>query len=162
MLVAFEALPDTARVWIYQANRLMAATEEEQVATRAGRFCEQWAAHNTPLRSSFKILHNKFLILAVDESYNQASGCSIDTSVRFIQELEQQLGINFFDRTQVAFLINDHVYTTNLTSIKDEISTGKIDQKTLTFNLQAQNISEFENQWLIPAADSWMKRYFNA
>ena len=82
------------------------------------------------------------------------------TSVRLVQSLEQELGINFFDRTQVAFLINNEVYATNLNSIKEEITAGKIEPETLTFNLQAHSLADFQNNWLVPAESSWMKRYF--
>ncbi len=162
MLTEFTNLPDDARIWIYQADKSLEADQVNRIEARAAEFCAHWTAHNTPLKSSYKVLHNKFLVLAVDESCNQASGCSIDTSVRFVQELEQQLGVSFFDRTQVAFLIDEHIYTTGLHNIKDEINAGKIARETLTFNLQAQNMAEFHQQWLVPAAESWMKRYFNA
>ena len=89
-----------------------------------------------------------------------ASGCSIDSSVHFIKSLEQNLQVNFFDRTQVAFLINDQIFTTALQEIKSEIDNGKIGEETLTFNLQAQNLGEFNENWLVPAGASWMKRYF--
>ncbi len=96
----------------------------------------------------------------MDEGVNAASGCSIDSSVRFVKTVEQALDVNFFDRTQVAFLIDEHVYTTDLYSINDEISKGKIEPETLTFNLQAQSVAEFNKNWLLPVNESWMKRYF--
>lgn len=160
MLAKFSELPETARVWIYQADGLLTGAQIELIEAESAKFCNQWAAHGTPLHSSFKVLHQKFLVLAVDEGYNNASGCSIDSSVRFVQGLQSALGVNFFDRTKVAFLINDHIYTTELKSIKNEIVDGKIEANTLTFNLQAQNLAEFNNSWLVPAQSSWMKRYF--
>ena len=160
MLVAFEELPESARVWIYQSDRILNSQQINAISEQAKRFCDQWAAHNTPLKSSYKILHDKFIVLAVDEGFNEASGCSIDSSVNFIKSIENQLDLNFFDRTKVAFLIDDNIYTTDLNSIKNEISSGKIERKTLTFNLQAQNIFEFQEKWLMPVEESWMKKYF--
>lgn len=160
MLVAFKNLPETARVWIYQSDKKLESGQIDELSRQAEAFCEQWSAHSTPLKSAYKILHDKFLVLAVDEGFNMASGCSIDSSVRFVKNVEQQIGVNFFDRTQVAFLIDDNVYTTGLHAIKDEISSGKIEPDTLTFNLQAENVAEFYKNWLLPAQKSWMKRYF--
>jgi hypothetical protein len=160
MLVAFEELPESARVWIYQSDKILESGEVDYISEQAMVFCKQWSAHNIPLRSAYKIIHNKFLVLAVDEQFNQASGCSIDSSINFIKTLESKLRINFFDRTEVAFLIDDTIYTTNLHSIKNKIIDGEIGPKTFTFNLQAQNIAEFQNNWLIPTENSWMKRYF--
>lgn len=160
MLVKFEELPETARVWIYQSDRLLSNEDGSFIEQASEEFCSQWAAHGTPLHSSYRVLNEKFLVLAVDEGMNNASGCSIDSSVRFIKMLEQKLAINFFDRSQVAFLINDQVFTTDLKEIKNDIGNGKIDEETLTFNLQAQNLGEFKTNWLVPVGDSWMKRYF--
>ena len=160
MFVKFDKLPDTARVWIYQASTLLTDQQKKVIEGSAEEFCGQWAAHGTPLQSSFKVLHDKFLVLAVDEGFNMASGCSIDSSVRFMQMLEQKLGISFFDRTQVAFLINEQIFTADLKEIKTEIGSGKIDEETLTFNMQAQSLGEFNENWLVPAGNSWMKRYF--
>ena len=156
----FEKMPDQSRLWVYQADRKLTDAESESLKKAAEAFLAQWAAHGTALYSSFKILHEKFLVLAVDEGVNMASGCSIDSSVHFIKTLEQGLGLNFFDRTQVAFLINEQIFTTDLKTIKSEIGNGKIDEETLTFNMQAQNLGEFNQNWLVPARDSWMKRYF--
>ena len=160
MLAKFEDLPDSARVWIYQANQLLTAEQAKIISNLTSAFCAQWAAHGTPLASSYKILHGKFLVLAVDEGINMASGCSIDSSVHFIKSLEQKLNINFFDRTQVAFLINDQIFTTDLKEIKTEIGNGKIGEETLTFNLQAQNLGDFNENRIVKAGNSWMKRYF--
>jgi hypothetical protein len=160
MLKNFNELPETSRVWIYQSSEQLNEKQIAYIEHEAARFCDQWAAHGVPLQSAFKVLHEKFLILAVDEGANAPSGCSIDTSVRFVKTIEGELKINFFDRSQVAFLIDNHVYTTDLGSIKNEISDGKIAAETLTFNIQAQNLAEFNQKWLLPVQESWMKRYF--
>ena len=153
-------MPNEARVWIYQSDKILDSEQIKYISAQTKTFCEQWDAHSTPLKSAFKILHNKFLVLTVDEGFNQASGCSIDSSVNFVKSLENNLSANFFDRTEVAFLIDDNIYTTDLQSIKNEITDGKIDRNTLTFNLQAQNVADFHSNWLVPAENSWMKRYF--
>ena len=160
MLLDFSDISNEAKVWIYQASKQLTDEAKDLLALEAAEFCKQWSAHSTPLKSAYKILHDKFLVLAVDEGYNMASGCSIDSSVRFVKNVEQKLGVNFFDRTQVAFLIDDNVYTTSLQSIKDEIASGRIEPDTLTFNMQAQNVADFQNNWMLPAQESWMKRYF--
>lgn len=160
MLANISDLPDTARVWIYQSNETLSGEQIAIIREASEAFCNQWSAHSTPLHSSFKVLHDKFLILIVDEGVNNASGCSIDSSVRFIKGLEQRIGVNFFDRSQVAFLIDDHIYTTDLNEIKNEISNGKIGADTLTFNLQAESLGDFNSNWLVKVQNSWMKRYF--
>ncbi|UII34161.1 hypothetical protein LVD17_10095 [Fulvivirga ulvae] len=161
MLIPFENMPDHARVWIYQADRKLANTEVEAVNTTGEKFFEDWAAHGAPLKSSFKIFHNQFLVISVDENFNKASGCSIDSSVGFVRQIEQQHNINFFDRTKVAFIFNEEVYLESLSNLKASVAEGKIDESTLTFNNLVSSKSELESSWVVPAKSTWLGRYFN-
>lgn len=160
MIVSFDELPNTARVWIYQADRTLDKSDIEVIASEAHSFFDGWAAHGAPLKSSFQVYHNKFLVIAVDESYNQASGCSIDASVGLVKNLEQNLGINFFDRTKVCFLINDQIFESSISEIKKLVEEGTIQADTPTFNNLVPNKGELESSWVIPSEDSWLKRYF--
>ncbi|SHJ93960.1 hypothetical protein SAMN04488028_102221 [Reichenbachiella agariperforans] len=160
MIVPFDQLPDNARVWIYQADRILNTEDVQTITEESNRFLEGWAAHGAALKSSFKILHNKFLIVSVDESFNQASGCSIDASVGLVKTLEQKLKLSFFNRSQVCFIINDEVFESTITEIKSLIQEGKINRKTLTFNNLVPTIKGLQEDWVVPAEDSWLKRYF--
>lgn len=160
MHVSFEELPKTARVWVYQADRTLSKSEQALIDAKSQTFFEQWAAHGNPLRSSFKIVHDKFLIISVDEHFNQASGCSIDASVALVRQLEQELSINFFDRTRVSFMEDDKIFDSPMSELKELISKGTISNQTLTFNNLVQTIDELENNWIVPAESSWLKRYF--
>ena len=160
MLVTFEELPSTARIWIYQANRRFSEQEIATITDKSSTFLEKWAAHGAPLKSSFQILHDQFLVISVDESFNLASGCSIDASVSLIRELQAEISVDFFDRTQVCFLSDGEVFGTPMSNIKSLIADGKINTETLTFNNLVQNVDEFNNNWIIPAEKSWIKRYF--
>ena len=103
MYVDFNQMAGSARVWVYQSNRALSLEESKAIAELTVDFLTKWTAHGAGLKSSFRILHNHFLAISVDEAHTGASGCSIDASVHFIQSLERQFGVNFFDRTKVAF-----------------------------------------------------------
>lgn len=160
MIVPFDEMPGTARIWIYQSDRKLSDQDNGVIANQTDAFLTQWAAHGNPLKSAYKVLHDKFLIISVDEGFNQASGCSIDASVALVRQLEAELKINFFDRTRVCFIVDEEVFDSSLTELKNLISDGKIKEDTLTFNNLVQNVEEMESQWIIPAQDSWLKRYF--
>jgi hypothetical protein len=160
MLVPFEELPGTARLWIYQSNRPLSEEETVQAEVALSDFCEQWAAHGAPLKSSFLIAHHRFIILSVDETYRSASGCSIDSSVAVIRQLETALGVQLFDRTQVAFLVNEKVFVHPLPQIKTMIHEGEITPETPVFNNLVASKHEWEEAWLAPSASSWLARYF--
>lgn len=160
MYVPFEEMAKSSRIWIYQANRPLSEDETRITQEISRPFLDQWAAHGKPLKSSLKLVHQRFLIIAVDESYNEASGCSIDASVSLIKKLETEFQIDFFDRTQVLFLVNDQAFSRSLKDMKSLVESGTIEKKTLTFNNLVTNVEQLENSWMIPAADSWLKRFF--
>ncbi len=160
MYVKFEAMDPSARVWVYQADRRLTDEEVKIVNTKTMQFCEQWAAHGAPLHSSFTIHLNQFVVLAVDESKNMATGCSIDSSVELMRQLEGHLNVSFFDRTKIAFLIEDDVYLLPMSNIKDKIAEGTISPNTLTFNNLVKDVGELKQNWKVTAGSSWLKRYF--
>lgn len=160
MFVPFENMPKHSRVWVYQANRKLTESEESWLNKVSQMFCEQWAAHGSDLKSSFKLYHRQFLVLAVDEAASLPSGCSIDSSVHLVREAEAKLGLDFFDRTQVGFLRDDEVQLTPMSSLKGKIQDGEILAETLTFNNLVATIDDLDNRWTIPARESWLKKYF--
>ncbi|MCG8319270.1 MAG: hypothetical protein MI921_07205 [Cytophagales bacterium] len=160
MFVLFEEMPRDSRVWIYQADRTLSPAEIKLVEDHTQQFLEQWSAHGEGLKCSRTLLHHRFLVISVDENHHAASGCSIDSSVHFITELGRQLGIDWFNRTKIAFIVNSEVFIENKIDLKQKIAEGKINSDTLTFNNLVTNIEEFEQNWLIPAGDSWLSRFF--
>ena len=160
MFVPFENMPGNARAWIYQADRQLTQPEGGLINERAKDFIDSWAAHGAPLRASFKVLHSQFLVILVDEKLNPVSGCSIDESVRFVQELENKMGVDFFDRTKVAFILEDEVFLESLDDLRNKVAEGAIQKDTLTFNVLAQCKKDLEDAWLVPAEQTWLGRYF--
>lgn len=160
MFVEFENMPDDARIWIYQSNRNLSDTEVDSIIDKCKEFLSQWAAHGSDLESSAKVFHNRFLIICVDENKAMASGCSIDSSVHFVQSLGNSMNIDFFKRTDVAFLIEDNILIESLENIKNNLTSNKITADSLTFNNLLQHKSDLPEKWIIPCKNSWLNRYF--
>lgn len=159
MYVDFEALPDHARVWIYQGNRQMTPGERSSIEKRLQDFTMSWAAHGNPLRTSFAIRNERFIILAVDEDMNDASGCSIDTSIHVLREIQQMTGIDFFSRNLIAFEGSEGLELILQKDLKQKYTEGVWQGHTLAFNTLASNVGELRNNWKIPAEKTWLKRY---
>lgn len=159
MYTTFDKIADSARIWIYQADRPMNEDEKQILKKGAIDFCNQWVAHNNALETSADIRYDQFLILAVDESKYGASGCSIDSSVAFIKQAEQALSINFFDRTKIAFKESDKIILTQLQKIKSKVEEGELTPDTITFNNLIASKSEINTHWEVPLKDSWLKKY---
>ncbi len=109
MLADFKKLPDTSRVWIYQANRSFSDKELQELQVELESFIEGWTAHSSDLKAGYEIRYNRFIILALDQSLTSASGCSIDASVHFIQGLEQKYNVSLLDKMNVSYKQGDFV-----------------------------------------------------
>jgi hypothetical protein len=159
MFVPFESIASSSRVWIYQSNQKMTADQKQVISNHLNDFTHRWVAHGQPLRSSFLVRHDHFIILAADESFQAASGCSIDDSVRIIKEAGNLTGLDFFDRNKIAFLKDDTVLLLNLPELKQNFKDGIWNETTLTFNNLVTTKNQWENEWLVPAEKTWLKRY---
>ena len=159
MLIPFNKMPNYARVWVYQANKNLLASEVQIIQQALENQVNNWAAHGASLVGSVQVLHNRFVVVAVDEMQNQASGCSIDASTRWLKDLGVELNIDFFDRS-VAFLQNGELQTVEIGKIKSLVTDNILTPDTLIFNNLVPNIQEFKSSWNVKASDSWMKRYF--
>jgi hypothetical protein len=160
MRIDFDLLSDNARIWIYQSSRNLTQEEIEAIRQMADNFVIEWTAHGNGLNAGSTILHDHFLILSVDEKINGASGCSIDASVRFIRQLENTFNINFLDRSKIAYLKDGAIVLADLKLIKNEIHSRTITEDTLIFDNLVQTKGALKDQWLVPAKDSWMRKYF--
>ncbi|PCI07241.1 MAG: ABC transporter ATPase [Flavobacteriaceae bacterium] len=159
MIVPFNTLPTEARVWIYQANRELTETEIEEISKKAEVFIESWTRHGEDLKASYEIKYNQFLVLAVDESFNDVSGCSIDSSVRFIKSTEQSFGIDLMNKLNIAFKIGENINTVSLSAFQQYIKEEKIDGDTIVFNNMVQSVGEYQTNWEVPANQSWHQRF---
>lgn len=160
MLAPFEQLKPLSRIWIYQADRPISNSEAQAMLAASEKFIQEWAAHGQSLLASATVMHNQFLIIATDENFNLASGCSIDSSLRFVQGLGSQMSFDFFQRTNLAFYINQEVKLVALSALKGEIVQGNIASDTLFFDNNIGTKAELQEKWIVNAGESWLKRYF--
>ena len=159
MLAPFNEMPDFARLWIYQADRKFTPDERALIEAGLKQLCEEWLAHGTPLKTSYKIEFNQFIILAVDERAAGASGCSIDSTVRLLQSLQSEVGIDFFDRQKVAFVQGEEIVLYPMPELKTLFENGILNGERITFNNALTSKGDWEQMWQIPAKASWLSRY---
>lgn len=160
MYVAFDQLPPEARVWIYQASRPLTETELIGVLPALARFAEEWTSHGRSLLASAEFLHKHFLVVGLDEGIADASGCSIDASVRFVAQLEQHLGVELLDKSRLAFLHDGTVQTLKHTELKSAVAAGTIEPATFYFDNTIATKGELDTHWPRPAGETWLARYF--
>jgi hypothetical protein len=150
--------PDS-KIWIYQADRLLSEAEATTVNEKVALFAAQWISHNRDLKAMGACAHQLFLILMVDESQADASGCSIDKSVRFVKEMEDELGVSFFNRLKFSFLDeNKNIQIVDKQLFKQFFLDKKISNDTFVFDTLVQNKKEFDNFFVKKLGESWHKR----
>jgi hypothetical protein len=159
MYVPFESLSDNSRVWIYQSDRRLTADEVVRLTAVLRSFCDQWAAHGEPLKTSFRIEHSQFVVICADEDFHLPSGCSIDASVRMLKEFQAQAGVDFFNRTLVAFLINGAVAAVSLQALKQQFTDGTLTGATTAFDNLVPSKGDFLRRWNVPAEKTWLAKY---
>ena len=159
MLVNFESLSETARVWIYQANRSFSEEELLEIYTALDRFISEWTAHGSDLRAGYEIKYKRFIIIALDQRFASASGCSIDASVNFIQQLEKEYDVDLLDKMNVSYKQGIHIAYKPLGDFKKMAKDKAISKNTVVFNNLVTNKYEYLNHWEVPASDSWHSRF---
>jgi hypothetical protein len=151
-----EEFDASSRVWIYQSDRLFVSTETSEIENMLHDFTKSWNSHGVPVKGFANLFFDQFIILMADEKASMVSGCSTDSSVRLIKEIENRFGVRLFDRQLLAFCVNDKVQLLPLSQLSDAIQSRSILSGTLYFNNTVLTKSEMMNNWIIPLKDSWI------
>ncbi|MBU1820097.1 MAG: hypothetical protein KKG00_01120 [Bacteroidetes bacterium] len=160
MYLHFDEISFDARLWIYQADRPLTDHEVSLITQALTAAIDGWEAHNHPLLASAKVFYHRFVIIAVDEAHELPSGCSIDKSVHWLQELGQRLGVDFFDRSVVYLDEAGHLKTMPVAAVKQAVADEEIRSGTLVFDNLVATKAQWMKRWKVPADRTWMKRFF--
>lgn len=160
MYVPFENLPEESKIWIYQSNRKFSDAEFAEIDAALLTFLEGWAAHGTDLEASYQLRYNRFIILAVNQEVQMATGCSIDASVEFIQSLEKKYDVDLLDKMNVTFKLGEHVAHKPLIEFKKMAKEKAVSENTIVFNNLVNTVGEWNDFWEVPAIESWHSRFF--
>ncbi len=151
------SLSDNSRIWIYQADRELTADEQSFLNQELLNFITDWTAHNVALSGSFEILHDRFLVIMIDENKTSASGCSIDKCFNFLKNMEAKLNVNFMNRLLLAYKENDEIKMLPKSKFEDLLKAGQLNENTVVFNNLIEKKSELKTNWQVPIKDSWHK-----
>lgn len=161
MLVDFTNLPETSRVWIYQCNRSLTEEELSEISNKLDTFIENWTAHGSDLHAGYEIKYKRFIVIGLNQNLNIVTGCSIDASVHFIQQLEKEYDIDLMDKMNVSYKQGAYIAYKSLIDFKKMAKERAISKKTIVFNNLVTNKAEYLENWEVPASDSWHSRFLN-
>jgi len=144
-----------SRIWIYPSNQVLSDSDQAFISSELNTFCKEWTAHDKQLKASYSILKNRFILLAVDEKIEGASGCSIDKSVKKLKQIAELLGIDFFSHEWIYFAgENDSTFPIHFRELSEAFDSGKITPKSILYNTSLSKLKDMENQFEMPIEQS--------
>nr|MBS0036932.1 hypothetical protein [Saprospiraceae bacterium] len=147
-------------VWIYLSSGELAPNQSEELKERVKDFATQWLSHGQKVESCGDFLFDRFIVLAVNAESLPPSGCSIDSSVHFVREMESRFSVDFFDRMQLAWIDGkEDLQVNQLREIPTKYKEGSIDRHTLIFDNTITTVEQLLNSWIKPLEKSWVKNY---
>lgn len=150
-----DEMPGESRVWIYQSSRKLTDEEVARVEDTLQKFCSSWQTHGADVRGSFLVKENLFIQIIALEPADGVSGCSIDSSVAVMKQIEQDLGISLFDRQTVAWEKEGNMILTPMHEFWAMRKAGQIDDQTVVFDNLVKTWSEARQKWRTTFAQSW-------
>lgn len=146
----------SSRVWIYQSNRIFGVAEALEIEKILRSFTKDWNSHGIPVKGWGNLFFGQFLVLMADETATGVSGCSTDSSVRLIKEIEKAFSVSLFDRQSLAFVVKDKTQIIPMSQVQYAIDNNFIGSDTLYFNNVVTSKTELETKWMIPVKESWL------
>jgi hypothetical protein len=145
-----------SKVWVYQCNRIFSLGEALDIEQILEEFTTNWKSHGTPVKGAGYLFFGQFIVLMADETAAGVSGCSTDSSVRIIKDIEERFKVNMFDRTTLAFIIKDKIQLLPLSQLSYAVENNFVTADTLFFNNMVQTKEELEKSWIVAVKDSWL------
>jgi hypothetical protein len=156
-----EDFADSSRVWIYQSSRLFLMSEAFEMEEMLPQFVSSWKSHGDEVKGYANLFFGQFIVILADESATGVSGCSTDSSVRLIKDIEQKFNVQLFERQTLAFIVEDKIQLLPLSQLNYALENNFINADTLYFNNLVQTKKELLEKWIVPAKDSWLSRKLN-
>ncbi len=149
---------DNSHVWIYQSNRIFTFPEAVRIEELLKDFASTWKSHGIPIKGYGNLLFGQFVIFMADETASGVSGCSTDSSVRLIKNIEKDFQVDMFDRQMLAFVVNERIQMIPLSQVNHLLEEGVITSNTLYFNNTILTKKELLKSWIIPVKKSWLAK----
>lgn len=159
MLIDFQKLPKSAKIWIYQSSRKFYPKEITEISQQLDGFLSSWKDNGEPVIASYKIKYNRFIIIAVDQTLDPLSTLAIDDSVGLIFSLQHTYEVELLDKLNVSFKQGEYVQYKDLKEFQKLIKKKAVSKNTIVFNNLINTKEELDYNWEIPLTESWHNRF---
>ena len=146
-----DSLSDDARIWIFGISPPLDDAKRARMIEQVDLFLRDWAAHNVPVTSAREILHDSFLLIAVDKR-SETSGCSIDRMFGLLHQFERDLGVSILDANRVFVRHADG----RVEALSRADFRNRGDLHTTVFDTTAERLADIRSgHWIRQAQDAW-------
>jgi hypothetical protein len=158
MIVGFSTIPEEAKIWVFPSNRKFYPQEVDEISKKIETFLQNWKSDRNDVECSFLIKHDRFIIIAADDTEHALSLDTYDALTTLILELEKQYNIVLMDKINVCYKQGDFVQYKDLIEFKKLIKSKAVSDKTIVFNNMITVKEELRYNWEINIMESWLGR----
>lgn len=161
MTTTFDALPDTARLWVFTLSRALADAEETALVGAMQPFVEGWESHRRPVEAAFAVAEKHFVIVAAQIPGGDVSGCGIDALVRQLEATLARLGVPLAAGMDVALRGQDgRVQVVDRPTLKGGLREGSVGAETPVFDASITTLGAWRSGAFVkPLGQTWAARY---
>lgn len=160
-IVPFETLPPSARIWIFASDRPLDGAPADRLLAAVDEFLDRWQAHGEPLRTARRWIDAHFLVVGVDPTTANASGCSIDGLFRKLQRLQDEIGVRLIGGGRVFY--RDEAGAPRMAT-RDEFALlargGEVTRETPVFDTSLTTLDSWRAGFERPAGEAWTRELF--
>ena len=159
----FPELPGSSKTLVFTASSFLSKPAAESFIMRLSAFIRTWQSHGSGLSADSKLIANRLLIVAIDESGVSASGCSLDSLTHFLKAEVNATQIDWFNRTYVlhrphsdsVVSINDDWSVTEMSEFHALMKADKIGVGAEVINTTVMTLSSARLNLVEKASESW-------
>ena len=157
----FDAFPDDSWLRVFHAPRDLTAEETAAITANLDAFLGEWASHETRVSGAWEIVHDRFIVVAADESKVALSGCSKDSVVMRLRALGQELGMDFVHGPPICFRAGDDIKSVQRDEFGALVESGDVRADTVVFDSTIITAGPYKaGRWEVAASDCWHARAY--
>ncbi|MDB5106887.1 MAG: hypothetical protein JWP91_4576 [Fibrobacteres bacterium] len=149
------------RCWVFGSSKPLSESDPV-LRGRLDRFFSQWQSHGEAVSGRWRILDDRFLVVLREPEGAEVSGCSIDSMVGEVKQLERELDSRLLDSSRIFYRAADGaVESVNRLEFKALAAAGKVAPDTEVFDTTLTSLADLRpGIFSKPMKDSWHLRLY--
>ncbi|MBD3223285.1 MAG: hypothetical protein GF313_01035 [Caldithrix sp.] len=154
----FADFNDDARLWIYGFSKPLTASDQKNIRMNMNDFMASWTSHGDKVKGAYHIIYDRFIIIVAE---NTISGCSIDSSIKVLQQLDENYNLNGLDFSLVFYRNKGNVFAVSRRQFQKLVQNGTVDHHTIVYNNTLTTLGQLRaGEWETTFDKSWHAKTF--